>query len=303
MKAKNKRPKEEPKTKKEKRTILRVPRPMGITALCQQHNQGSDGNTNPSPPPNKEIKKRIQRLYINAFMNHQLIEYDLLTKDYKLMGINRLAYLLNTSTTEIMNEIAKEYSRMGLIMDRHKADVARGAVLRLFFESAELSALTSQQTAILMASQGGTYKPFISGEVNRAIGNQIAAMKPKLDLMKLLLDGKSSSNGPGLPVEPGAAQQGKFMTIEMAHNMLNDTPLTVMSDSATRDHILTNSTDLKLIPETNPNYQGGDILRSSSLYQGTEEELKTVQDTRDHTEKNKARNSFEAPLSDEDFLA
>lgn len=304
MKAKNKRPKEvkEPGPKKRK---LRVPRPLGITALCKELNQkGLDQETNPSHPPNKDLlRKRIHQLYIQAFMNHQLIEYDHITKQNRLISLNRLAYLLNQGTTDIMTMIAKEMSRMGLIMDRHKAELARGATLGLIFEASELSALTAQQTAILMASQGGRYTPFVSGEVNRAIANQIAATKPKLDLIKLLLDGKSGTLGPTNPIQPTGTQKGTYMTIEMAHNMLNDGPLTVMSDEHTRTDILLNSNDLKLLPETNPNYQGGDILRSSSLYVGSEEELKSVEEKGDHTTKNRAKQGLTEVEDEDEFRA
>lgn len=295
---------EEKPTTKRKRIKVRVPRPMGVTALCKEFNRDEIRNeTHPIPPNKLLLKEKIHKLYIHALMNNQLIEYDNITKEYKLITITRVAYLLNTSTIDIMTKIAKEMGRMGILMDRQGSEIARGALLRSLFEASELSALTSQQLAILMASQGSTYKPFISGEVNRAMANKIAAMKPTLDLLKLMLD-KQSSNIGSLPVginqaDPNGTKQGSLLTLEMAHNLLNQGIPTVMTDGQVLDEIILKDNALKLLPETNPNYQGGDILSSKSLYQDIPEDLKEA----DHTEKNKARKGFQDIEDSDDFRA
>jgi hypothetical protein len=303
MKARNKRPKIEDNpqelTSKKKRKRLRVPRPMGATALCKEYNQGSDQSSNPSLPHNKDLLRKIHRLYLNSYMNNQLIEYDNITKEMKLMGLNKLAYLLNTTQYDIMTMLAKEMSRSGLLLDRQKAEVARGSFLNLFFEASEISAQSSHQLAILMASQGGKYRPFISGEVNRAMANRITAMKPKMDLLKLMLDAMGGLNGPTQSEKPNTTQ-GTLMTTDMAHNLLNDQGFSVMTNPEYRDNLLSNEPTLKLLPETNPNYQGGDILRSASLYKDVPEDVKLEAD---HTVRNRARQGFDEQLDEEDFKA
>jgi hypothetical protein len=177
---------------------------------------------------------------------------------------------------ELMVEVSKQMSKAGMLFDRHKVEIARGLTMRLIFLGSELSALTSQQVSILMASQGNKYTPFVSGEVNRAIANKIASSKPMLDLLKLLTDKQSSTLSLPSDSLPTDTNKGTILTVEMAHNMLNQGLPTVMNDGATRDHILATNEDLKLLPETNPNYQGGDILRSASLYKGAPEDLDSL---------------------------
>ena len=192
---------------------------------------------------------------------------------------------------------------MGIVMDRHKGEIARGALLGTLFEASELSALTAHQTAILLASQGGKYAPFISGEVNRAIGNQIAALKPKIDLLKVLFDGKSGTLGLTNPAVPVAAQmgtkQGTVLTIEMAHNMLLEGHQSVMTNPALLGPITDADSTLQVLPETNPNMQGGNILSSKSLYKGSDEDLQSLANGADHTEKNRA-NKGHIEVEDED---
>jgi hypothetical protein len=308
MKAKNKKTKKElTKEKEPKRRILRVPRPMGITALCRDLNKEptkkevEDQNTFPSNPQSQ--RNRIIRIYLNAYTNNQLIEYDNITKEYKLITIQKLAYLLNTDTNTIMILLTKEFSRMGVMMDRAKVEITRGLLLRAIFEGAELSALTAQQTAILMASQGGKYAPFISGEVNRAIGNQIAAMKPKLDLLKLLFDGRSGTISPTQQGTPDGQPTGTYLTVEMAHNLLAEGHQSVLTNEALRGQIIDTSNDLKLLPETNPNYQGGDILSSKSLYQNVPEELQNQSENGTHSDRNKARKGLTEVEDEDEFRA
>jgi hypothetical protein len=258
------------KSKKEKR--IRISRPMGVTVMAKEYNEARSDNN----PIAALRKNTITKRYIQALLNNELIEYDSITKDYKPISTNKLALILGMNEYELMVEISKQMSKAGILFDRHKADVARGLTMRLIFLGSELSALTSQQVSILMASQGNKYKPFISGEVNRAIANKIASSKPMLDLLKLLTDKQSSTLSLPSDSLPSNTTDGQILTVEMAHNMLNQGLPTVMNDDATRATILANSADLKLLPETNPNFQGGDILRSASLYKGQPEDLDSL---------------------------
>jgi hypothetical protein len=94
------------------------------------------------------------------------------------------------------------------------------------------------------------------------------------------------------------------MTVDMAHNLLNDQQYSVMTNPQYRDELLQKDDTLKLLPETNPNYQGGDILRSASLYKGTPEELAELEKGKaEHTKRNRAAQGFDEAIEDEDFKA
>lgn len=280
------------KTKKKQR--MRVPRPMGVTQLCFQLNKARMEGENHLIP-----KKQVIRRYIHSLLNNQLIEYDRITKSYIPITTTKLSTILGMTEYELLVEVSKEMSKTGILFDRHKSDVARGLTMRLIFLGSELSALTSQQVAILMASQGNKYKPFVSSEVNRAIANKIASSKPMLDLLKLLTDKQSSSLSLPSNEQPTNTNNGQLLTLEMAQNMLIQGQPTVMNDGATLGTILNDSADLKLLPETNPNYQGGNILNSQSLYKDIPEDLKSLA----KEDKSHRTRGIEEPIDEDEFLA
>ena len=73
-------------------------------------------------------------------------------------------------------------------------ELARAEIFRSLFWATESHSLALKQARLLADSQGDTYKPFVSGEVNKAIANLISANKPLQELIKLMAPG---SNGPG----------------------------------------------------------------------------------------------------------
>jgi hypothetical protein len=71
-----------------------------------------------------------------------------------------------------------------------------------------------------MAQQGGEYVPFLTGELNRAIGNQIAANKPILDLLKMVSD--KAKEDPFSPSDGSSETSGtNYVSPEMAVTLIH----------------------------------------------------------------------------------
>ena len=76
--------------------------------------------------------------------------------------------------------------------------------------------LTSNQLAILLRSQGDTYKPFVSSEVNKLLATQISTTRTFMDLMKNLAPDWVVRE---MMAEEGAKEQ-VYLTVEEALNIL-----------------------------------------------------------------------------------
>ena len=154
-----------------------------------------------------------------------------------------------------------------------------------------------------MMAQGGKYQPFISGEVNRAIANSLAAQKPLLDILKLFQGNTTimpiaPSNGES--INPGLPQNEAYLTIDGAHKLLQSPTPVLRTDGTYLEAILLEQGDM---PETNPNLQGGDILRGQSLSIGAAENAPEAPKRLTREERRKASMGITEVLEDDEFVA
>lgn len=145
---------------------IRTPRPKGITQRLQQ-------------TQNREFTiKKIRRELIK--------EYSEGGYKYKgvIMDIPTFAEYLGMRTEELMRELSQGLESF-LDKDNLKGFLG-GAAMKAFFGAMEGSESSAGQLAAMMASQKGTYKPFISAAVNEAIRNKLASTKLTMEAVKML---------------------------------------------------------------------------------------------------------------------
>lgn len=138
---------------KESKIVPRFPRGLGITQLALQANAGDD-----------EALKNLTEFVIHTWIvnNGKLWS--------RVYSVNELADFLKCEPSIIQMQMKQTFLDNGLF-DRNKmdeiADSLMGACIGWALED---RMEISQQLQILRDSQGGRYAPFITAEVNKAIG-------------------------------------------------------------------------------------------------------------------------------------
>lgn len=138
---------------KEQKIVPRFPRGLGITQLALQANAGDD-----------EALKNLTKFVIHTWIvnNGKLWS--------RVYSVNELADFLKCEPSIIQMQMKQTFLDNGLF-ERNKmdeiADSLMGACIGWALED---RMEISQQVQILRDSQGGRYAPFITAEVNKAIG-------------------------------------------------------------------------------------------------------------------------------------
>lgn len=150
--------------------VKRIPRPQGITLLSQAYNQEPD-------PQQKQDK--LDNLYYLIVLQYVMGGYQL---NKQSMTYFQLSQYMNIDIDKCMSLVIKATKKQGTLFDQEDAQItARENTKRAFFWGTEIWAQMQAQLAILQASQGSTYKPFISSEVNKALTNLLNAGKLQQD--------------------------------------------------------------------------------------------------------------------------
>lgn len=215
---KTKNKKNKPKTKEDNN--IRVPRPKGYTLSLQEvHNL------------NNPHKQKIRLNYLKQLLIEQWT-----TNSNQLQGehytIHQLSIYLNTPVPivmKIMNRVLVRVANFfGKDGDQMQAN-ARAQIFQALFQASESHSWAHKQVSLLAAAQGDTYKPFISGEVNKAIANLIAANKPLQETIKLMLPSQ------GLTINQNNLQgpsHVNYITTDKAVQMIRDKSQSMISDTS-----------------------------------------------------------------------
>lgn len=191
-KAKNERKELRREKVKQSNKNRRLPRPMGITFLAiegygtqlsdiltnHKNKTIRDNNTNNQQHTNKQIKYRVVEQWVHQSMS--------INNQY--MTINQLSIYLNLDVVHIQRYMDLAMKKIGKWLGDDQGMLERSRAI--FFTSLNLAsenmALNRAQVELLTRSQSGRYKPFISSTLNQALANNTSAMRPFLDLIKVL---------------------------------------------------------------------------------------------------------------------
>ena len=198
--AKNKKQKELPKEG------TRIPRPKGYTLALQSLQSIKD-----------QKQKKDQLNYLKQLIIEQwtMNNYQYQQVHYTLNQISNLLNLPIAITMKIMqNSLLRLANFFGKDEDKLR-DMARAEIFRSLNWATESHSLAYQQVAILMAHQGNEYKPYVSGEVNRAIANLLSANKPLQEAIKLMTPGSNGPAGTNIQINNNNSSV-KYLTPEQA---------------------------------------------------------------------------------------
>jgi len=183
----------------------RFPRPMGLTALSIEYQKTNSDDT----------KDKLYNYLINQwFMNSGLIcgvSYD----------INSLAIKFGIDPSYI-----KEFMRDGIINSRiwdkdRQEDLINGLLGEQLAWAIEDRMEIVQQTALLKASQGGKYTPFISAELNKALKLRLEASTSLQSIIRGMTGG-NQTNIFNQFNQQNINHTENTITIEEARNIIQD---------------------------------------------------------------------------------
>lgn len=197
---------------------MRIPRPLGFTLKAQYLNQL------PEPKKQQEKDKLIQSI-VDQYTNNGMM------LNNRHVPIDQLASFLDIHPTKMLMLMNKSMERVTNFFDKGEDSktLARGLFLRAIFWALENTSISKSQVHMLMANQGQNYVPFLTSEVNKAIANHTATLKPLTDMLKLFME-KSTQN-PILNLTQNLTQNNQYVTPDEAFKLIESGPKSLLEDS------------------------------------------------------------------------
>lgn len=213
-------------------TNTRVPRPLGITEIGNLYNKTNDEEHY------KELHQRLIHHYVRNNFSYCGIYYNI-EQFSKLTGVKEPEIMRHMGTYgKQLQEVHKELTQ---------GDMVRALTNLSFSWAMEDRSLAAQQVAIMQSSQGASYKPFISSEVNKAIKLGMDANSN----LQSLLKGLSSGQGPILPYEEGSGATEKGITADEAVRLFKAHEYPALNKDEDQRNRLALEYDIENMPEVN----------------------------------------------------
>lgn len=233
----------------------RLPRPLGSTIQSIHYRKQT----------NEELRTKLkEKLIANVIEQYTA---NMQTLNGRQLSIDDLALFLGISHLEVMRLMNKSLQRMNQFFENQAGEgtFARVLYLGLLKGAQEAQSEAQSQVAILKASQGGQYKAFVSGEVNRAITNLINSTKPTLDILKALQERQPNNIFLSNPAQNNT-QNNIYITTTEASKMITEKAIpTLLTDGSMLEDL---GDRLKGLPDVNAKSQ--DLTSIGIKYTGPE---------------------------------
>lgn len=156
----------------------RIPRPYGATSLAAQYH----------------ITKEEQ--YLRQFQNFMIQQWCLCSGNIcgQTYDIQSLAKSLNVQVEDIRIHMRDEVLKSRVWDSEHQEELLKGLIGQMISWTLEDRVRINGQINLLTASQGGTYKPFISAELNKAMKMGLESSTAMQSLIARLTGGGQTTN-------------------------------------------------------------------------------------------------------------
>lgn len=231
--------------------IRRIPRSLGMTYLSIQYNKETDNNKK------EKIKEKIQSNMIDQYVANGMMLNGI------QIPIEQMSSYLDMNTVGLMRAMNKSLDRVSnLLKGDDGANITRVTFLNALKKSLEISESCKSQTLLLKASQDGQYRPYISGEVNRSLLNEVSALKPTIDLLKLVMD-KTPTNTI-IQISNNLEQNNQYITPLEAGKLIENNHLQSL---LTNPELIAEEEGLDGLPEVGAKFQ--DLTKIGIRYNGS----------------------------------
>lgn len=218
--------------------IIRTPRPLGSTELSKAYNATNDEEHYQS------LKQNIIHHYIRNNFSYC----------GQYMNIEQFAFLIKETPITIQRYMGTYGDQISTLVDEMtKANVFRALGKIAFFNCIEDRSLALQQLSIMTESQGGTYAPFISGEVNKSIKLVMDSNAQMITLMQRFQGSPGRGFSPFDELQPGNenAPVEKGITIDDAVILLKENNVTPLLANEAQKENLYIEYNIENMPEVN----------------------------------------------------
>lgn len=221
-------------------TITRIPRPIGSTELGRQFNLTKDDDHYTS------LKENIIHHYIR--------------NNFSYCGI----YMNIESFSQLIKEtpitIQRHFISYGKELSKLNDDLTNKDQFRVLLNSSlnfclEDRSLAAQQLRLLLDSQGGSYAPFISGEVNKSIKLMMDANTNTQSLLRSFMGNQGQGFSPFDEGKGNEVQDG--VTVDKAVMILKENNVVPLLADENGRAKLVQEYDLDNMPEVNALLQVG----------------------------------------------
>lgn len=233
--------------------VRRFPRPFGITQMMVEYHNSKDDT----------LLQRIKKLLINQW----------LINNGSLSGIpytiNKLAVLLHVDLAEIRLVMRDQMLNAKIWDNQSQKEILQAVMGEQLSWVMEDRMQASQQLDLLMESQGNSYKPFVSAEVNKA-------MKLKLDTtnnLQQVIRALTGGNTTNITIDNSETnvQQNNNITIEEARLLVIETNQELSRDKSSELKLLETQYDIHSLPEVVATKQSGvDTSKEGLSFNNTE---------------------------------
>jgi len=211
---------------------IRQPRPIGTTEISRLYNLTNDDNYY------QDLREKVIHHYIRnnfSYCGHYL-------------NIEQFSKHIGVSEIDIQRHLGTYGKEMGkLAKEMVNGDMVRAVTNLAFLWGMEDRAMAQQQLTIMLSSQGASYKPFISSEVNKTIK---LSMEANSNLMSLV---KSYGGGQGqyTPYEDEPTTTEKGITADQAIRMFKEHKVLPLNEDEAQRNALAQQYQIELMPEVN----------------------------------------------------
>lgn len=200
---------------------MRQPRPLGTTELGIQYNRTYDNDHYIS----------MKQLIINHYIRNNFSYCG------QYMNIEQFAYMIKESPITIQKQMGNYGKELVKLNDElFSGDICRALANFSINNCLEDRSLAHQQLSLLLHSQGSSYAPFISGEVNKAIKLMMDANTNLQSLIRTL--GGNTASPLGAQENPNRNSDGNGITTDEAVRLIKDMAITpLLQDDKARDNL------------------------------------------------------------------
>lgn len=217
----------------------RIPRPKGLTLQMIQIHKNKD---------NKQLE-RLKEIVLQQWISAGMMY------NGRLVSMEEMGSYLQLSMSKLYIKANRAMIAIAGMFEGDKLkEIARVLFSTALFKASEIQALSEVQTRILMAHQGNKYMPYVSGEVNRAIANQINAGKPLMEVLRLLAGAGNGQNANTFIYNDNSnnSKTAQFITPDQAVNMIQNKVPDLLENP---DALNTKMLEYKDIPDVNARTQ------------------------------------------------
>lgn len=214
-------------------TPNRIPRPIGTTELSNLYNRTNDNQYY------EDLYQKTIHHYIRNNFSYCGIYYN----------IEQFSKLIGVKETDIMrhlNSYGQELSKLNREMVG--GDLIRAITSISMSWALEDRSAIQQQVAILQSSQGAEYKPFVSGELTKAIK---VAMDSNASMQSLLRTIMPSQGATFLPLEEEGKPNEKGITVDQAVMLMKSEKVTPLLQDPDKRESLKAQYNIEAMPEVN----------------------------------------------------